>query len=343
MADSKDLSVISGNSTALAIAGFDDLLKVSDFLAKSELVPTALRGKPANVAVILQMGLELGIPPMQAINGIDCIQGKPAISPQLGLALIRSKLPNFYIKVETAPDSVSVTVGRDRERPEEFYTATFGDSNAKAMQLDKKDNYIKQKHTMYRWRATMEALRFVASDILKGFYSDEEAENIPGGDSTNAAHDEKAARLAALNKKPETKDVDSVVVDPVAKEPLVKQDVKSEPPKTVAPPKPTLVAAMATIKPAPAHWEDDLPGMNEPVYDPLASYALKGGHSLKGQKIGAIDRATLSEFLTNTKDYFKRNNKVLTGVNLEDVSRIEDYLRVSEPEMSLAADGAITN
>lgn len=336
MSESRELTI--SQNTALAIGNFDDLLKRSEFLAQSELVPVALRGKPANVAVILQMGLELGIPPMQAINGIDCIQGKPAISPQLGLALVRSKLPNFYIKVETAPDSVRVTVGRDRERPEEFYTAVFGDSQAKAMQLDRKDNYIKQKHTMYRWRATMEALRFIASDILKGFYSDDEAENIPPEGSGND-NQEKAARLAALKKKPEPKDVDVVVMENGSEIHLAKeapaetisaQGPKPGPTLTVAPPK--------AEEPAPS-WDASLSNDGE-AFDPLASYTLKGGHSLKGKKLRDIDRDVLSDFLINTRDHFKRNNKVLTGVNLEDVSRLDDYLRASQPELVLEPGSA---
>jgi hypothetical protein len=168
-------------TSPVLLKSWDDLMTRAEFLAKSQLIPQALRGKPADVAIVLQIGWELELPPMQAINGIDVIQGKPAISPQLGVAMCRARLPKFYMKAEEDAEKSEfrVTMARDRDRLDEAYTATWNDAKARALGLLDKPNYRSQKFTMYRWRATMEAIRVIAPDILKGLYSSDELEDIP--------------------------------------------------------------------------------------------------------------------------------------------------------------------
>src|SRR5690606_25452238 len=79
---------------ALAITNFDSLLRVSEFLAQSSLIPVSLRQKPADVAIVLSQGQELGLGPMQSLNGIEVIQGRPTIKPEMALALIRARIPD---------------------------------------------------------------------------------------------------------------------------------------------------------------------------------------------------------------------------------------------------------
>ena len=45
-------------------------------LAASSLLPKSYRGQPANVLIALELGQALGIPPIQAINGIHVIEGQ---------------------------------------------------------------------------------------------------------------------------------------------------------------------------------------------------------------------------------------------------------------------------
>ena len=59
-------------------------------IARSDLAPKDYKGKPENVAVAIAMGMELGVSPMQAIQGIAVINGRPSVWGDLMLALCRS-------------------------------------------------------------------------------------------------------------------------------------------------------------------------------------------------------------------------------------------------------------
>ena len=55
-----------------------ELDSLSDKLAKSALIPEALRNKPADVAVVLMTGAELGLGPMLSLRSIYVVKGKPS-------------------------------------------------------------------------------------------------------------------------------------------------------------------------------------------------------------------------------------------------------------------------
>lgn len=158
------------------------LYKACETLAKSSMIPIHLRQKPQDVFAILVMGQELGIKPMQALNSINVIQGKPTISPQLMIAMIKSRLPEAIIKITSANGSVKCYTARSKDDLESgmFYESTWDMTKAKAMGLAQKDNYIKQPETMFRWRAVAESCRVTFPDILMGMYAPEEFQDIDG-------------------------------------------------------------------------------------------------------------------------------------------------------------------
>lgn len=158
----------------------ENIEKKAEMIAKSSIIPSSLRGKSGDILVLLMMAQELDIPPMQAINGINVIQGKPTISPQLMLGLIRRRVPSCYIKIEPSQEKLSctVTMARDISRMDEAYTTTWDMERAKKLQLDKKDNYIKQPLTMLQWRAVGDAARQIFSDVLSGLYFPDELDHL---------------------------------------------------------------------------------------------------------------------------------------------------------------------
>ena len=61
----------------LVPTNFDQLVRFSEMAAQSDLVPRDYKGKPANVMLAVQMGSELGLAPMQALQSIAVINGRP--------------------------------------------------------------------------------------------------------------------------------------------------------------------------------------------------------------------------------------------------------------------------
>jgi hypothetical protein len=70
-----------------------DLLRaqfhLAEAVAPTEFVPKGLRGDPAKVLAAILSGRELGVGPMTALREISIIKGRPNLSAELQLALIR--------------------------------------------------------------------------------------------------------------------------------------------------------------------------------------------------------------------------------------------------------------
>lgn len=171
--------------TAVVVTSWEDMQRMALAFSKSALIPPHLKGKFEDVLVILQTSKELNIPPMQGINGINVIQGKPSISPELQLALIKSNCPNAFIKIEEdhKTQTVRCTMAPSRERMDESFVSTWDMARAKSMHLADKDNYKKQPMTMLKWRAVGEAARTVFPHVTKGLYNFEEARDLGAVDT----------------------------------------------------------------------------------------------------------------------------------------------------------------
>lgn len=75
---------------------FQTMKELGQMAIKSGFLPVSIK-TPEQAVVIIMKGRELGIPPMQAFSGINVIQGKPAVSPELMLALIYKNVPGAVI------------------------------------------------------------------------------------------------------------------------------------------------------------------------------------------------------------------------------------------------------
>lgn len=102
-----------GANAPARVMDFDAMREQAAFIAGTELVPTALQGKPDAIVVVGLLGQELGVPFMAAVSEIHVIEGKASPSAQLRLALVRSAghEANF---VETSSEK-AVIRGRRRE------------------------------------------------------------------------------------------------------------------------------------------------------------------------------------------------------------------------------------
>ena len=85
-----DKSLVIG-STALSYEHLmpqtlTEKLRMAEELAKSNLMPVGFK-TPAQILVALQMGHELGIPPMRAIQNISVVNGRPTLSADMMLAV----------------------------------------------------------------------------------------------------------------------------------------------------------------------------------------------------------------------------------------------------------------
>lgn len=191
---------MSNELTLLSKDGFDHAVKIATTLAKSKVVPATLQGKPEDIFAVLAMGSELGLQPMLSLNAINVIQGKPTLSPQLMMAMIRGKLPDPVINIKQDDESRSVTVMTARSFKEYeaglYYETTWDMARAETMGLALKDNYKKQAKIMLTWRAVAEACRMTFPDIIMGLYVPEEFQDFDGKTiPTEVSRDERRSMI----------------------------------------------------------------------------------------------------------------------------------------------------
>src|SRR5580765_7091471 len=65
-----------------------EAMELARMLAESTMVPKDFLGRPGNVFVAMQHGAELGLKPVQALQSIAVINGRPGIYGDAGKALL---------------------------------------------------------------------------------------------------------------------------------------------------------------------------------------------------------------------------------------------------------------
>jgi len=92
-------------------------------IAQTEFVPASLRGRPDAVLAAVFTGREIGLEPMASLRLIDVIDGRPSLSAELTVALIRNAGHTIRLEAETA-DSCIVT-GIRAEDDSDRMTVTY--------------------------------------------------------------------------------------------------------------------------------------------------------------------------------------------------------------------------
>ncbi len=165
---------MSNNALAtLAPTNMKEAMEFAGLLAKSDIVPKDYQGKPGNVLVAIQWGMEIGLQPMQAMQNIAVINGRPSIWGDAMIALVRA-CPAFEYITETQTDREATCVIKRKGEPEAVRTFSMEDAK-KAGLMGKSGPWTQYPKRMMQMRARSWALRDVFPDVLKGMICAEEA------------------------------------------------------------------------------------------------------------------------------------------------------------------------
>lgn len=156
-----------------------DAVEYAKVIASSDYCPAAMKGKPNDVVLALQMGRELGLPPVLSLWGIAVIKGRPTLygDALLGVCL---RSPDFeYIKEEYDPHLIAYTCSvKRRGRPEVTYTYSKEDAKTAGL-WGKPGPWTTNWKRMLQHRARGFCLRDCYADMLMGMISREEANDYP--------------------------------------------------------------------------------------------------------------------------------------------------------------------
>lgn len=157
---------------------FDALVKFAERMARTSFAPKAFQGKPDEIVAAVMFGAEIGLAPLQALQNISVVNGRPAVWGDAALAVCQAHPAFEWIKETHEGDGDSRTaVCEVKRKGMDAHTSRFGVADAKRASLWGKDTYKSYPDRMLQMRARGFALRNTFADALKGMVTREEAED----------------------------------------------------------------------------------------------------------------------------------------------------------------------
>ena len=173
---------LTTTNKGFAPATLTEAIQFSEMLANSSMVPKAYQGKPQDILVCVQWGYEMGLPPMQALQAIAVINGKPSLWGDGLMALVQASSVcedvQETMEDEGTPNPVAVCVAKRKNRSP--VVVRFSVEDAKRAGLwGKQGPWQAYPKRMMQMRARGFALRDAFPDVLKGLITAEEAQDYP--------------------------------------------------------------------------------------------------------------------------------------------------------------------
>jgi hypothetical protein len=148
-------------------------------ISGTSFVPKSLRGKPAETAACILAGREIGIGPMESLQKIHVVDGRPSLSAELMRSLVLRA--GHEIRYPVLTDDKVVAEGR-RSGSEDWTTVTWTMKDAQRIGVGGKQTWKQFPRQMLSARATSELCRLLFPDALGGIsvtpeeLADEQAE-----------------------------------------------------------------------------------------------------------------------------------------------------------------------
>jgi hypothetical protein len=166
----------------LALATFDDAYRFAKMVAASDFAPKDFKGKPESCLLAIQHGSEVGLSPMQSLQSIACINGRPSVWGDAALALVMGSPVCEHVSegIDGEGEQMAAICVAKRRGYEKATVVRFSVSDAKKAGLwGKSGPWTQYPKRMLQLRARGFALRDAFPDVLKGLVTAEEAQDYP--------------------------------------------------------------------------------------------------------------------------------------------------------------------
>jgi hypothetical protein len=185
-----ELSTNTTPTRGLALATFDDAFRFAKMVAASDFAPKDFRGKPESCLLAIQHGAEARLTPMQSLQSIAVINGRPTIWGDAALALVQSSPACEYVReyIEGDGDNLTAVCEAKRRGYPAPTTVRFSVADAKKAGLwGKSGPWSQYPNRMLQLRARGFALRNAFADALRGLVTAEEAQDYPANEPAKEA------------------------------------------------------------------------------------------------------------------------------------------------------------
>lgn len=356
---------MSNKLPTLAPSNMTEAIEFSKMIAGSGMVPAQYKNKPQDILVAIQWGYELNIQPLQALQNIAVINGKPSIYGDAALALVKSDPRCLgvteYVEGEGDNRTAYCIAKRKYGTEVEETKRAFSVADAKQARLwGRSGPWSQYPDRMLAMRARGFALRDAFPDALKGVITAEEAQDYPSAGKPVEVVAEAPANPLDRIAKPDTKGIEAMpevvserktftddygdqhdVVD-VVEEEVPKVAVELEPVEPVEPVADVPREAPIADKPKKklgraAQALADAESMKKPVYKLMHWDGEKehGTYNMlpewiaefKKVMIKYYDRPTVPERerMTKLRQLREANQAVLEALDKADQGRIKDH------------------
>jgi hypothetical protein len=184
---STELSTTTTPARGLALATMADAMKFGEMVASSDFAPKDFKGKPASCVLAIQAGAEIGLSPMQALQSIAVVNGRPSIFGDAALAVVKASPVCEYVTESVDGDGeqmVATCTAKRRGYPTPTVVKFTVADAKKAGLWGKSGPWTQYPRRMLQMRARGFALRDAFPDALRGMVTAEEAHDYPAAPVT---------------------------------------------------------------------------------------------------------------------------------------------------------------
>jgi hypothetical protein len=174
----EEKAIVKVGTKGLAFQDVEGLWRFATMVAESsDMCPKGYINSPKKIVVAIQMGAEVGMTPMKALQSIAVINGRATVWGDAALGMVKASGLCDYVKekVEGKGDKMVATVESKRKDCDEPVITTFDVEQAKQAKLwGKSGTWTTHPYRMLKYKARAFNLRDNFPDILGGFHITEE-------------------------------------------------------------------------------------------------------------------------------------------------------------------------
>jgi len=173
------VAIRQSNGFALEPRSLNEAMEMARMLSNSAMVPPCYKSKPEDTLVAMMMGSELGLNPIQSLQNIAVINGRPSIYGDALVALVQNH-PAFGGIEESFNETAMAATCTVWRKGGSKHTQTFSQKDAVTAKLwGKAGPWTQYPKRMLQMRARGFAVRSQFADALAGLITREEAEDMP--------------------------------------------------------------------------------------------------------------------------------------------------------------------
>lgn len=201
----------------VVLSSLDEAWRMAVAMAKSDLVPKDYKDKPENCLIAMQMGAEVGLAPMAALQNIAVINGRPAIWGDAVPAIMMNH-PKYedHREVFEGTGDNRVAICRVKRKGSDWHEQRFSVADAKKAELWNTNTWKKYPDRMLQMRARGFAIRDKFPDALKGLILAEEAMDYP---DDNLSRQESARATVAAELPADIRRASEPAPEPATQQP----------------------------------------------------------------------------------------------------------------------------